>query len=476
MMYRYKKFLLEAHKKYKKVRSFLRFKAFDISTEDGRSKERYRRVVLTAVGSFVNKIITIMTGLISVPLTVHYLGDERFGLWMTISSTIAFLTFADLGLGSGLVNVVSKANGLDDNGDAKTAVSSAFFMLFGIAFGLFVVFWIIYPHVPWARFFNVTSVIAVNEAGPALAVLMMCCLINMPLGIVLRIQMGYQEGYKNQLWLSVGAILGLIGVLLVIYFKAGLPWLVFAISVGPLLATLLNGFFLFTFVRPWLMPNLKCFNLSSSKKLGLVGIIFFLLQFFTLLGSSMDNIIIAQVLGASAVAGYAITKKLFLMTQISQFIIHPLWPVFGEAMARKNYKWAKRTLIRTLNFSLSTGLIVGFLLLIFGKLIISFWVGPELVPSFSLLIAFFFWIFLVNYAGTMSAFLNGGSLVGKQCVFIGVAAIVSVILQVVFCNLLGVVGIILGILIGYGLFYVIPAGFLAFGTLNKLIKREIGFE
>ena len=77
--------------------SVIRFKPFDTFTDDGRSKERYRRVVLSAGSSFVNKGVTILTGLISVPLTVHYLGTERYGLWMTISSTIAFLTFADLG-------------------------------------------------------------------------------------------------------------------------------------------------------------------------------------------------------------------------------------------------------------------------------------------------------------------------------------------------------------------------------------------
>jgi hypothetical protein len=83
--------------KVKKIISVIRFKPFDTSTESGRSKERYRRVVLTAGSSFINKGVTAVTGLISVPLTVHYLGAERYGLWMTISSTIAFLTFADLG-------------------------------------------------------------------------------------------------------------------------------------------------------------------------------------------------------------------------------------------------------------------------------------------------------------------------------------------------------------------------------------------
>ncbi|MCJ7623817.1 MAG: oligosaccharide flippase family protein, partial [Anaerolineaceae bacterium] len=256
----------------RQIKSVLRFKAFDTSNDEGRSKERYRRVVLTGASSLVYKGITTLTGLISVPLTVNYLGEERYGLWMTITSTLALLTFADLGLGNGLINAVSKADGLNEKANATKAVSSAFFMLLAISLFLFAAFWIIYPYVRWQRIFNVTSDLAILESGPTVAVLMVAFLLNMVLGIIRRIHMGYQEGYINQLWLSGGAVFGLLGVLVAIYFKAGLPWLVLAISGGPLVATLLNGFYLFGYARPWLFPRWKHFSLSATKDLAGVGL------------------------------------------------------------------------------------------------------------------------------------------------------------------------------------------------------------
>ena len=92
----------ELQQKIRQVLSVLKFKPSDTSTDKGDSNERYRRVVLTAGSSFGSKAVTMLIGLISVPFTVHYLGAERYGLWMTISSTIAFLTFADLGFRNGL--------------------------------------------------------------------------------------------------------------------------------------------------------------------------------------------------------------------------------------------------------------------------------------------------------------------------------------------------------------------------------------
>lgn len=463
----------QVKEKVKKIISVIRFKPFDTSTESGRSKERYRRVVLTAGSSFINKGITTFTGLISVPLTVHYLGAERYGLWMTISSTIAFLTFADLGLGNGLVNAVSKAHGLDDQAEATTAVSSAFFMLLGISLFLLAIFLVVYPYISWYRVFNVKSDVAIRESGPAMAILILSFLINMPLGIIERIQRGYQEGYKNQLWLSAGAVLGLAGVLLVIYVKAGLPWLVLGILGGPLLTTLMNGFFLFFYSRPWLIPKRKHFDISSGKKLVSAGMIFFFLQLFAALGNSTDNFVIAQVLGASFVAEYAIVQKLFSTIFITQYIIQPLWPAFGEAMARKNYVWVKRTLTRILLFSLGTGMIAAFPLLLLGKQIITLWIGPGFVPDFVLLLGFFFWLLVHSYNGSIAVFLNTESLLVKQVMYFGLATITVFILKIVLAGLYGIAGVVWATPIGYGLFFVVPAYLLAFGTLNKLIIEKL---
>ena len=59
-------------------------------------------------------------GFVSVPLTVHYLGAERYGVWLTISSLLVWVALTDFGLaGNALVNVLSEAVGNDDRGVAR---------------------------------------------------------------------------------------------------------------------------------------------------------------------------------------------------------------------------------------------------------------------------------------------------------------------------------------------------------------------
>ena len=83
------------------MRQSLRLKEFDTSTPQGRSLERYRRVALTVVTTAGAKLVAILTTLVTVPLTLHYLGAERYGMWMTISSIVAMMGLADLGMGLG---------------------------------------------------------------------------------------------------------------------------------------------------------------------------------------------------------------------------------------------------------------------------------------------------------------------------------------------------------------------------------------
>jgi len=453
--------------------SFIRLKPFVGETPEVRSMERYRRIALTSLAGMGAKGIAVLTSLISVPLTLHYLGTERYGLWMTASSLIAALAFADLGMGNGLVNAIARAHGLNDNSTARKAISSALLMLAGIAAGLLVLFVAIYPLIPWAKLYGLQTSVAMAEAGPATAVLVVIFLLSMPLGIVQRVQIGYQQGFQSSAWIACGSIAGLIGVLLAIRCQAGLPWLVFAMAGGPFFVSILNWGVVFYGSWRNLRPQLALFDWNEARSLAGTGFSFFILQLFAVIGNASDNIIITQVVGVSAVASYAVTQKLFMSAQVAQYFIAPLWPAFGEAMARQDFEWARRTLNRALIWSGLLGLLTATVLCGFGSVILTMWVGAAMVPPFSQLLGFGFWVLLAGYGGVMSSFLNQGNLLRAQVVFYGIASVVAVILKVVFAREWSATGVIWATVIGYGLFYVIPAARLANRHLQKVSHQNI---
>lgn len=126
-------FATSIYRKLLRILSFIKITPFDTATQEGRSSERYRRIALISLSSIMTKGVSILTAIISLPLTLSYLGMERYWLWMTKTTIVAMLGFADLGMGSGLLNAISEANGKDDREAAKICVSSTFFILLGIA-------------------------------------------------------------------------------------------------------------------------------------------------------------------------------------------------------------------------------------------------------------------------------------------------------------------------------------------------------
>ncbi len=421
------------------------------------SLERDRRVALTALGSALAKGIAIVTMLLSVPLAVGYLGSERYGLWLTISSFIAVLGFADLGLSEGLLNALSEANGHDDIESARQSVSSAWWLLLGIALILAAGFALIYARVPWPHVFNVSSAQAAAEAGPALVVFIGCFVVTMPLDIVQRIQLAYQEGYANSRWQALGSLLALVSVLLAIHMKAGLPWLVLAVAGAPVVATFFNGVMLFGFQRPWLRPRWKKVNGAAARKLFRLGILFFILQMTIALAYASDNLIAAQLLGPAAVTQYAVTMRLFsIAPMILGLWLSPLWPAYGEAIARGDQLWVQQTLSKSLRMALLVTVVPSALLIVLGAPIVTRWVGPEVVPSYWLLFGYGVWTVMSALGNALAMFLNAANVIRFQVASAALMAVSAWLMKIYLAQRIGLPGMIWATLIAYTIFTALP--------------------
>lgn len=452
-----------------KLFEIISFTSFDTSTSEGRSNERYRRIILAALASILARCIGIIATLISVPLTIRYLGTERYGLWLTMSSLISILSFTDLGMGNGLLNAISEANGKDDKNLASKYVSSAFFMLLGISVILCAAFLLIYDLISWSIFFNVKSPLAISESGPATIVFVVCFLINLPLSVVQRIQTGYQEGFFNSLWLAIGNILAIVSLLGAIYFETGLPWLVLALAGAPLVSTFVNGIVLFGWKYPWLRPRLDNISLQISQKLFRVGFLFLILQIASAVAYQSDNIVLARILGASVVPQYAVPVKLFaLIPMLLGFVVAPLWPAYGEAIARKDVTWARKTLFRSIRISLLISVPATLALLIFGVQIIHLWVGNEITPSYLLLLGLGAWTLLSSIGGTWAMFLNGASVIRFQVICALLMCTTNIVLSIFLTRIIGISGVVFGSLISQILFVSLPSMIYIPKYLSKL--------
>src|ERR1700716_1769942 len=101
----------------------------DGAAQEQTAKKRGKHIKLTVFTGLIARASSMLMTIVSVPLTLNYLGPERFGLWMTVTSVVSMLAFADFGIGSGLLTVVGEAAGRDDKVAIRRYVSSAFAIL-----------------------------------------------------------------------------------------------------------------------------------------------------------------------------------------------------------------------------------------------------------------------------------------------------------------------------------------------------------
>ena len=154
--------------------------------------------------------------------------------------------------------------------------------------------------------------------------------------------------YIPQIIGALGSVLTLIALLLAIGLHGSLAWLVFASTMGSVIATVFNAWLLFR-EHPWLIPARHAYRRSAASKILNLGLMFFVLQCAGTLAYSSDNIVIAQVLGAAAVAAYAVPQKLFgFVSMVVSMAIGPLWPAYGEALARGDVAWVRRVFFGSL--------------------------------------------------------------------------------------------------------------------------------
>ena len=417
---------------------------------------RDRRALLTAATSIAARVLAVGVTLATVKISIGYLGPVRYGLWATITSLTAFLAFSDLGIGNAVINRMALAFTSGERDTAAREISSASFVLAAIAAVVLAVSALLLPVLPWPRIYNVTG-LAATEAGPATLATLVCFAVLIPIGLVQKVQLGFQQGTYANLWLIAGSLLSLVFLIVAVAAHFSLPWLVLVVAAGPVLAVALNWVQEFVYLRPWLRPRLDRVHVRTGIELARMGLLFVGLQLAAAVAFSSDNLIATQVLGPVAVAQYSVTQRVFLaLPALVSVAAVGLWPAYGEAIHRADRAWIRQTLTRSTMLAVGVTMLASIVILTASRPLFSFLIGPALVPSLSLLIGFVVWSVLYTFGSVVSMLLNAANVILFQLVISSVMAVTAIVLKIELGRTVGIAGIIWGTVIAYGLLSVLP--------------------
>jgi O-antigen/teichoic acid export membrane protein len=252
-------------------------------------------------------------------------------------------------------------------------------------------------------------------------------------------------------------VVGLIGVLLVIRFEGGLGLLVMALVGAPLIAALMNSICFFCVMQRDLLPNARSVTRQAVGCIARKGSLFLVLQIVVAVTYGSDNIIIAQMLGAAAVTEYTVPEKMFsTITMVLSMVLAPLWPAYGEAIARGDHGWVRKTLKNSLITAVGFSAALSLPLVSAGPWLIELWVGHAVAPPFLLLLGLGLWKVIEAGGNALAVFLNGAHVVHLQVIVATLTAASAIVLKLLLVIDLGVAAVVWATILSYFTFVMIP--------------------
>ena len=327
---------LRAEQSFRAINSALRSALGRIEESDHPGRRR-RGIVQGFVTGLGSRGVGFLVSFLSVPLTIGYLGRERYGVWILLSSLLAWVRLTDLGISNGLRSAIASALGSGRPDLARAHISTAFALLSTIAAVVGLITAVAWPWIDWVALFGITTEDARAEVGPAIATSFGFFLLVFPLSITGVTYDALQEGKLQNYWGMVGNIASLVALIVVTRTHGGLVRLVLAVSGTGLIVNVLSGVWLFGRYKPLFAPRPQAVQISSARRLLHAGGTFFLIQIVALTVFQTANFIVAKFAGSASVPSYSLTYTLFSYSYLPQTILfNYLWVAYADAIARRD--------------------------------------------------------------------------------------------------------------------------------------------
>jgi O-antigen/teichoic acid export membrane protein len=149
----------------------------------------------------------------------------------------------------------------------------------------------------------------------------------------------------------------------------------------------------------------------------------------------------------------------------------PLWPAYGEAVARGDVPWLRRTVIRSTLAGIAISGVSSVLLLAFGNQVLRSWLGPVFDPPLALMLGMAIWAVLSTAGTSMAMLLNGATVIGFQVIVAITMATTSIVASIVLGQLFGLSGVIWGTVLAYVVCNAVPIVWYVPRLLRRL-ERE----
>lgn len=398
-----------------------------ITTGNSRSVKAKKNIL----GMLLLKGGNILIGLLLVPLTLHYVDSECYGIWLTLSSMVAWVSFFDIGISNGLRNRLTEAMAAGDNVLCQKYVSTTYAILTIIFIPLMVLMLIVAPLVDWGGLLNISAKYSESLLVSISIIIVYFC-INFILNTINTVILAEQRPADASLRQFIQQLVSLVIIYLLTKFTVGnLVYLCLALCMAPLLVVTLFNVTLFNGRYKYMCPKLRMVDFKVAPSLLKLGVQFFIIQIAAIVQYQAINFIILKYYGASDVTDYNIANKYFsIIYMVWGILTTPLWSATTDALSKGDVQWVRNAQSKYLKMLLLFA-IGGVFMFAISSWVYDLWVGDAVHITRTLS----FWVLVYNlglmFGGIFVAVINGSGHLKVQTyasfispfVFIGLCAL-----------------------------------------------------
>lgn len=432
-----------------------------------RGNQRSARAKKNIAAMVILRGVSVICSLVVVPLTINYVSSYEYGIWLTISSLVAWLSFFDLGIGNGLRNKFIEAVETGKHRLAKIYVSTSYAIISIVVGVVWLLSVIASFFLNWCNILNADTSLE-NELLWTVVIVVTNFSLLFILGLNRTLLNAVQKPAIASAFDTITQIMLCLVLLVLVHTTNGtLVNLALAMGVTSLIVLLASNIWTFGGILKKYSPSLQCVRFRMAKGIMSMGIMFFFIQIIAIAFYQTNNLIISHFVGPSEVTVFNIAYKYMqVLTMIFTILITPFWSAFAEANVNGDYEWMKSTTKRLIQIVGGLALL-GIVMVIASRLFYKIWLNDVVtVPLIVTVLVFGFHI--CNIWSTLwTQLLCGFGKIRLQVICSTLCCLSYLPMGIWGCRHYGLIGLLVASLISFVLF----TSWFGYIQVHKLLNR-----
>lgn len=432
-----------------------------------RGSRRSARAKKNIAAMFVLKGLSVVCQLAVVPMTINYVSKYEYGIWITISSLVAWLSFFDLGIGNGLRNKMIVAIETGKHRLARVYVSTAYAIIGLIVAAVWALAVSGSFFVDWCAVLNARAGLR-HELLWTVVIVVTNFSLMFVLGLNKTLLNAVQKPAIASAFDTATQVLLCLVLLVLINTTAGsLVSLAVAMGVTSVLVLVVSNIWTFRHPLKNYRPSFKAVRFRLGRGIMSTGLAFFLLQIIAIAFYETNNLIITHFVGPDEVTVYNVAYKYMqVLMMVFMIVITPFWSAFAEASVNGDYAWMRST-TRLLVRIVAALAVVGIIMVAVSPVFYSVWLRNQVeVPIVVTVLVFLFHI--LNIWSTLwSQLLCGLGKIRLQTLMSTLCCLFYLPTAIWGCRHFGLNGLLLASVLSFVLF----TSWFGIIQVGKLINR-----